>query len=279
MVQASYTVGTALPPHKLQAHNEAVESENLIHDDTVAAQYGFKGGLVPGVSVYGYMTYPIVQAFGAAWLTRGTARISLVKPFYAGDDVMVTATTTAVSETEVSFDLRGTNADSVECGVGSATMPTTASEMPAADVIPAAGATKRIPVSWDVVVVGEPLPSLTETLSQAEHEVYCSEHSDDLELYRGPTGYIHPGWLLQRYNRVFANRFILNPWIHVSSDVKTYRACRVGDELEVRGIIIDKFERKGHYFARIDNAILANGKMAQRVTHTAIFQPRRADAE
>ena len=70
MAQSSYTVGTDLPLHKLRAHNEAVDSENMIHDDTVAAQYGFKGGLVPGVSVYAYMTYPIVQAFGADWLTR-----------------------------------------------------------------------------------------------------------------------------------------------------------------------------------------------------------------
>jgi len=279
MAQPSYSVGTDLPPHTLRAHNEAIDSENKIHDDTVAAQYGFRGGLVPGVSVYAYMTYPIVQQCGPDWLTRGTARVTLAKPFYQDDEVLVSATVTAASESELSFDIRSTNVDGVACGVGSATLPAIAATPPAIDAVSAGAPAERIPVSWDVVVLGEALPVLNETVSQAENETYCSEHSDDLELYRGPQGYIHPGWMLQRCNRIFSNRFILNPWIHVGSDIAMHRPCRVGDPLEVRGITIDKFERKGHHFAVLDILILANGEVAQRVKHTAIFQPRRAGAE
>ena len=51
MDYSAYTVGAEQPTHTLRASNEATESENKIHDDTVAAQYGFRGGLVPGVSV------------------------------------------------------------------------------------------------------------------------------------------------------------------------------------------------------------------------------------
>ena len=51
MAIAPYTVGMLLPPHTLRAHNDAAASANKIHDDAVAAQYGFRGGLVPGVSV------------------------------------------------------------------------------------------------------------------------------------------------------------------------------------------------------------------------------------
>ena len=32
--------------HSLVAQNDAVESENKIHEDSVARQYGFAGGLV-----------------------------------------------------------------------------------------------------------------------------------------------------------------------------------------------------------------------------------------
>ncbi len=279
MALSSHTIGTALPEHILRAHNEATDSENKIHDDTVAAQYGFRGGLVPGVSVYAYLTYPMVQAFGADWLTRGTARVTLAKPFYQDDEVAVNATMTGASDDELSFDLRSTNVDGIACGVGSATFPAAATAAPVIDTIAAGQPAERIPVSWDVVVLNESLPVLSETLSQADNEAYCREHSDDLELYKGPTGYVHPGWLLQRCNRIFSNRFILNPWIHVGSELAMYRPCRVGEELEVRGIVVDKFERKGHNFAVIDNLIIANGEVAQRVKHTAIFQPRRTTAE
>src|SRR5437016_14283539 len=87
MSRTMYTTGTQLPAHTLTAHNDAAASANKIHDDTVARQYGFRGGLVPGVSVYAYMTYPLVHSFGEAWLTRGTAQVQFAKPIYEGDQV------------------------------------------------------------------------------------------------------------------------------------------------------------------------------------------------
>ena len=44
--------GDALPDWKVVARNDATESNNQIHDDRVAQQYGFAGGLVPGITVY-----------------------------------------------------------------------------------------------------------------------------------------------------------------------------------------------------------------------------------
>ncbi|WP_089718119.1 MaoC family dehydratase, partial [Candidatus Entotheonella palauensis] len=228
MDSSAYAVGTELPVHTLRAINEATESENKIHDDTVAAQYGFRGGLVPGVSVYAYMTYPLVQAFGTDWLTRGTAQVTLSKPVYENDDVTVSATVTSASETELRFDIRSVNPDGVACGVGYATLPVDQATVPAIDTIAVGKPAERVPVHWDLVVVGEPLPMLEGVMDQAENEAYCQSHSDDLALYQGPDAYIHPGWLLQRCNRIFSNRFILNPWIHVGSEITMYRPCRVG---------------------------------------------------
>ncbi len=110
MSRAMYTTGMQLQSHTLTAHNDAAASANKIHDDTVARQYGFRGGLVPGISVYAYMTYPLVHSFGEAWLTRGTAQVQFAKPIYAGDQVTVTGTVNAVTESEMRFDLASTNA-------------------------------------------------------------------------------------------------------------------------------------------------------------------------
>lgn len=275
MDYSAYAVGTELPVHTLHAINEATESENKIHDDTVAAQYGFRGGLVPGVSVYAYMTYPLVQAFGTDWLTRGTAQVTLSKPVYEDDEVAVSATVTSASETELRFDIRSVNPDGVACGVGYATLPVEKAATPATDTIAVGKPAERVPVHWDLVVVGEPLPMLEGGIDQAENEAYCQSHSDNLALYQGPDAYIHPGWLLQRCNRIFSNRFILNPWIHVGSEITMYRPCRVGEHIELRGVPIDKFERKAHEFTVLDILIIADGEVAQRVKHTCIFKPRK----
>ena len=53
----------------LRAVNTAPDSENKMHDDRVAAQYGFRGGLVPGVTVYGYMTVPSWSMRPSGWST------------------------------------------------------------------------------------------------------------------------------------------------------------------------------------------------------------------
>ena len=42
-----------LEPHRVSAYNTAHDSENKIHDDATARRFGFGGGLVPGVDVYG----------------------------------------------------------------------------------------------------------------------------------------------------------------------------------------------------------------------------------
>jgi len=54
---------------RVTARNTAAQSENAIHDDEVARQYGFRGGLVPGVTVYAYLTHPLVEAWGRAHRT------------------------------------------------------------------------------------------------------------------------------------------------------------------------------------------------------------------
>src|SRR6201988_3200722 len=91
----------ALGPHRVEAFNTAKDSENKIHDDAVARQFGFTGGLVPGVEVYAYMTHLPVQHWGRAWLERGAAECRLLKPVYDGDTAVVTA-----AEGAAGLDLR-----------------------------------------------------------------------------------------------------------------------------------------------------------------------------
>src|SRR5262245_4002734 len=85
----------SLPRYTVKAVNTSTDSENKIHDDATARKYGFTGGLVPGVTVYAYLTQPLVATFGAAWLGRGTAAVKFVKPVLDGEEVTVTGEITS----------------------------------------------------------------------------------------------------------------------------------------------------------------------------------------
>jgi acyl dehydratase len=89
------SVTAPLAPYRVIAFNTAHDSENKIHDDATARRFGFGGGLVPGVDVYGYMTHLPVMRWGRAWLERGTAECRFFKPVYDGDTATVTATEAA----------------------------------------------------------------------------------------------------------------------------------------------------------------------------------------
>ena len=85
---------TALEPHSLVAFNTATASANKIHDDAVAQQFGFRGGLVPGVDVYAYLCHPPAAAWGLDWLRHGTMRARFHRPVYDGHQVTSRRTAT-----------------------------------------------------------------------------------------------------------------------------------------------------------------------------------------
>src|ERR1700757_1722206 len=84
-----------LGPYRVEAFNASKESENKIHDDEVGRRFGFRGGLVPGVDVYAYMTHLPLARWGRVWLERGAASCRFQKPVYDGEDATVTARETA----------------------------------------------------------------------------------------------------------------------------------------------------------------------------------------
>src|SRR5262249_56608477 len=72
-------------PYRLLPNNSARQSENKMHDDTVARQFGFAGGLVPGVDVMAYMTHPAMARWRGDFLQHGLIRARLHKPVYDGE--------------------------------------------------------------------------------------------------------------------------------------------------------------------------------------------------
>ncbi|MEK9608038.1 MAG: hypothetical protein VW107_05440, partial [Gammaproteobacteria bacterium] len=74
---------------KASALNTAPDSENQIHSDDLAKRYGFKGGLVPGVTVSAYLLHPVIESFGMDWLEKGYANCKITSPLYDGENFEV----------------------------------------------------------------------------------------------------------------------------------------------------------------------------------------------
>ncbi len=84
-------MSSRIETYRVSAYNTAKQSENKMHDDTVAKRFGFSGGLVPGVDVMAYMMHMPVARWGRAFLEHGLIDARFVKPVYDGEDADVTA--------------------------------------------------------------------------------------------------------------------------------------------------------------------------------------------
>ncbi len=117
--------GDRLPTAVISTVNTAANSKGSIHDDEKAREMGYAGGFVPGVTVLGYMTRIMSDAYGADWLTSGTFFGRLRLPTYANADVtvegVVTGAPTAENDNRVHVDLRVLDEEGKATATGAAT--------------------------------------------------------------------------------------------------------------------------------------------------------------
>lgn len=226
--------------YRVRARNTAPDSENRIHDDRTAALYGFRAGLVPGVTVYGYLTVPVVDRFGADWLARGGMRVRFLQPVYEGDEVVVT-----LSGNDVAASKDGTACAAGEVFWSEDAPPDLAlyPEQP----LPAV----RPPASAESLAPGRVLGTLYAALPAPDEEA-----------------------LLTLSNRLLMQNVQLGPWLHAASEIRHFSLALDGERLSVRGRVAERFERKGHRFVVLDIVVTASDRLVQHVRHTAIYELR-----
>ncbi len=263
-----------LPPYRVRTHNASEHSENRIHSDDIARQFGFKGALVPGVTVFSHMTRPMVEHYGERWLGAGVADVTFFKPAYEGD--LLTIETRKV-QSGSDYELTCSNESGVELARMTSGIPPTRPALdPRSDVLPSPATGERPVVTWDLMEVGKPFPALRWSPTPEDNRIWCEDTRDDLALYRGTGAPVHPGFVLRQANYVLRNRFTLPAWIHTGSRIVFHDIVRVGGEYEVRAIPEEKWERKGHEMVRLYVAIRSGTKTYAEVLHSAIFRPRAA---
>ncbi|RYZ14316.1 MAG: hypothetical protein EON61_04120 [Alphaproteobacteria bacterium] len=252
----------------LIAFNTATASENKIHDDAVASRFGFTGGLVPGVDVFAYLAHAPMAKWGKDWLAGGQMRARFLKPVYDGDTAEVSSTETAEG-LDLTIKARGDL-----CAAGSARRLGASAPTAMLAIAPMPDLDTRPPASVDSLKPGATLGTLRESYTRAEGLDHIAAVRDDAALY--DDGRIaNAGWLLRRANYVLADNVRLGPWIHVESDINMHSLLHDGEDLEVRAVVAENVESKGHLIVTLDVQMLSSGRHIMSCRHWAIYEPRQ----
>jgi acyl dehydratase len=256
--------------HRLVARNTARESPNKIHDERVAKEYGFAGGLVPGVTIFAWMCGPPLDAYGERWLAGGMIEARFREPIYEGDDVTVEAHPGGEG---MSIGVRTGGGAGARASGRAALIPGaegfTADSIPPAE-IPSAPP----PASPETLVQGRTLGTLEVRFEAGRVRDYLASIGAD----HPPTAEqraAHPGWLCVLANLALSSNVTLGPWIHVSSEMRLLSILRDGEQVRAFSRVAEEFERKGHRFVGLDVLITAEERPVASVRHVAIYAPRR----
>ena len=266
---------TTLPEYRVRARNFSTESENTIHADEAARQFGFQGGLVPGIVVFGYAIKPVIDSYGLAWLERGYVRIKLQQPVYDGDAVVVHAH--GSSETDaLELALSVERGPDLVCATGEAALVQTRvpCDLQSYPESPLPPKSERPQASRDILAPGTVLGTVNQRLDSSQSRVFAALNEANPH-FLGPRAMAHPAVLLELANQALMQNVRLGPWLHAASTVTNWSAARNGDDVQVRSRVAECYERKGHEFVVLDLVLLGAGdRLIQHITHTAIFRPK-----
>lgn len=250
--------------YQATARNFSAETENRIHSDEVAAEFGFAGALVPGAAIFGHMTRPLLDALGTNWLSNWRADVRFLKPAYDGDALTIHHEAQG-EEHCVRCQARG-------LVLAELTTSPSGSDGPPSAVDPGLTPELRPEIRWDNVEIGEPFPAWTWTPDTVANAESAAQVEDDLSCYRD--GVIHPHAILSTANRTLTRRYQLPAWIHVGSNLRFRRLLRIGDEIGVRTVPRRKWRHKGHEFVELRINYVVEGMVATEIGHVAIFRIR-----
>jgi acyl dehydratase len=223
--------------------------------------------LVPGVAVFGYLSWPLTREWHARWLANSRVTTRFLKPAYDGETITVTSKATSDTTRFVECcNASGTSLATLECTLD----PPDVSVDNRAHLRFPESPEDRVQIDWESVVIDRPF-ALYRWEPDSPHNRDYAERVDDFtgEFQHGT---LHPHTILAQANKALVRRFIMPAWIHTGSEIQFRKALRVGDIVDVKAVPIEKWERKGHQFIKLYIAFVVGDEVATEIYHTAIFR-------
>lgn len=225
----------------VHAINLPEHANNPVHTDAGALAAGYPSALVAGTSVYAYLTHPPAVAWGDQWLAGGGGELKLKAAVFDNDLVECIVSTTDEGSL-VTATVGGSARATFEVWQDQACPPMRS---------------------------GDELQALS-MLLDGDLASYGTRSGDTLDRYADGTA--HPALWLVLANQVFMKHLVTGPWVHTRSKVWHRGMASIGDELEVRATVVDRFETRAGKRDLVDIDILANGTSVARVEHEAIVE-------
>lgn len=260
-----------------EAFNQSPDSSNRIHSDEVAKEFGFKGGLVPGVTVSSYLTHPAVEAWGMDWLNRGRVRVVVRKPLYDTYNFTVDLS----DATNNSYRAILTDQEGTHCADAFVDTPTELPEPPSMRGDPLLKKGQDIPQATleemqklrDKGMFG--LVARWDDKNNMTHYLRDSQKMPELLSFSGGA-YANTSYMLGLTNWVLAGNAYMNPWIHLQTESQNFTAVPNGSELICECAITDLFEKKQHQFVDVvvDVYFRDTGRAAMTSKLRAIYKLR-----
>lgn len=237
------------------AFNEVPDSENRIHGDEVAAQFGFEGGLVPGVIVSAYLAHPAVAAWGLDYVAHGAAHVVVEKPVY--DDHAFTVTVDPQGERAyeaVLADAFGSARARARCW-----MPDSLPEPPRRRGDRLLSRDHQRPAGTPETMCRLQLEGLGALPVRWDERAELTRYFFDARLMPAPFTveggrHAHLGFVLGLTNWALGGNVRISPWLHLQTESQCFEPIAFGTDLVVESAIVDLFEKKGHHFCDVDVA-------------------------
>jgi len=264
-------------PWQAEAFNQVPESENRIHSDEVARRFGFRGGLVPGVTVTAYLCHPAIDAWGMDWLARGRARAVVSTPLYDRRRFRVAL----ADASESAYDAELTDEDGTRCASGRVELPASVpapppmrGDPPIAEDFPRPRASRE--VMEELRERG--MRALRVRWSDAAGmAAYLRDAREMPKLLRSDGGgYANTAFVLGLTNWALAGNVRMEAWLHLETESQNHRPIPRDSELVVESAIADLFQKNGHEFVDLDVAayLLDTREPVMSARLRAIYQLR-----
>ena len=262
-------MSAAAATYRVLAHNYAFDSDNRIHSDDVASQFGFKGGLVPGVADFAYLARAAYDALGDRLLSGGVVEGKFIKPIYHGEIAEADARPQDGRPDCLALTL--TNPEGVLCAAGTAELDAADPEPVFADYSAAAAIADEARPAPEVATF--PAGTLLAAYEYRYDADAARTETGDMfvDPWPGQSGW-HPASALHDANRILRANVALGPWIHTASRLQLYRAPGDGAWISLRGRVLDTYEKRGHVMTEADLALFADETPLARIKHTAIIR-------
>lgn len=261
-------------------NEDSPEIRNPIHSTAVAAEYGFRGPLVGGVTVWSWCTPALLAGLGDAWLEHGWSTFRFRRPTYPGDELAIRLDPPEAPT--AGRPLRMTNQDGVDCVVGEAALgdaPWLAElQRPATPLLPVERTPQPL-LTLESAPIGRDWAPVMDGLSVEAHEAYMTESHPQQAgdaRFHDAGAFVHPGWLAGRAERIMRHNHHVPSSIHVQSRLQILSPARAGGLVITGARVRSVFERKGHHGAVIDVLICdGEGHTLAQIEHTTIFRIAR----